>query len=135
MKIATDSYTIKCNVKISNGINNIVNLINILYFNKLIRIYAYVLRFINNCKKLTSKLTEILDIVELDNSLRILIKSFQSESFHDETQTVLDKKTCPVNLTYCHLLHLWILLAFLEFQVEIKTPNSNMTKSTPLYWM
>lgn len=95
-KMINNSYTIKCNVETSNGINNnFLNIDKYSNFNKLVRIYAYVLRFINNCQKPTLKLTEALDVEENDKSLKLLIKCSQSESFCDEIQTVLDKKALP----------------------------------------
>ncbi|KAL0852653.1 hypothetical protein ABMA27_012494 [Loxostege sticticalis] len=60
-------------------------------FSRLRRIFAYVLRFINNCKG-KNKITGCLNIEELDMSLKSLIKISQAEMFHEELKLLSESK-------------------------------------------
>jgi hypothetical protein len=51
---------------------------------RLIRIFAFVLRFVNNCKKEKQKLSGPLNLTELNDSHTILMKCCQLESFSTE---------------------------------------------------
>ena len=55
---------------------------------KLKRIYSYVLRFLNNCNKNNSKLTGPLNADELNQSLKMLLKFSQAESFPKELSCI-----------------------------------------------
>ncbi|KAL0870369.1 hypothetical protein ABMA27_005379 [Loxostege sticticalis] len=57
-------------------------------FNKLKRIYAYFLRFVNNINKNKTKISGSLEVEELNKAQTILIKFSQFETFHSEIQTI-----------------------------------------------
>lgn len=71
--------------RISTG--NLINFENYSNANKLIRIVAYILRFINNCKT-KSKNKCSLEPNELKQSLEYLLKTSQRESFMAEIETL-----------------------------------------------
>lgn len=55
---------------------------------KLKRIFAYVLRFAHNCRKPENKRKDYLQIHEINNSLTLLIKIAQQQSFPSEINTL-----------------------------------------------
>ncbi|XP_049878086.1 uncharacterized protein LOC126375230 isoform X4 [Pectinophora gossypiella] len=75
----------------SQVIHKFINFENYSNANKLKRIFAYVFRFITNCKT-SNKNKSPLNEVELKNSLNFLIKRAQSESFSSEIETLSNGK-------------------------------------------
>lgn len=90
MKISTDSNNVKCHIEIVA--NKFIQFDRFSNYNKLKRVYGYVLRFVNNCKNKNSKLTGTLQVTELNQSLAILVKFSQLDSFTDEVQSILANK-------------------------------------------
>ncbi|XP_049873592.1 uncharacterized protein LOC126373008 isoform X4 [Pectinophora gossypiella] len=75
----------------SQVIHKFINFENYSNANKLKRIFAYVFRFITNCKT-SNKNKSPLNEVELKNSLNFLIKRAQGESFSSEIETLSNGK-------------------------------------------
>ncbi|KPJ16510.1 hypothetical protein RR48_08101 [Papilio machaon] len=61
-------------------------------FDKLKRIVAYILRFINKCRKTAIQKTGAPDIEELDKSLNLLVRQAQFESFATEINNISNNK-------------------------------------------
>lgn len=75
-----------------------VSFIDVTRYSKLVRaqrVAAWVLRFIHNSKDPQNKLSGILSVDELNNSLYNLIKLAQFESFPIEVQCLKNKKPLP----------------------------------------
>lgn len=72
------------NTKPENKKSELIKFENYSNSSKLKRIFAYVLRFINNCKKENTKSIGSLKHNELEQSLNYLIQIAQLESFKDE---------------------------------------------------
>nr|XP_049702535.1 uncharacterized protein LOC126055847 [Helicoverpa armigera] len=81
---------IECHTTI---VNNIIEFEKYSNFNKLIRIYAYVQRFVHNCLNKNSRISGPLDVKELDKSLFTLVRLSQLDSYSDEIKLISDKKT------------------------------------------
>nr|XP_049701803.1 uncharacterized protein LOC126055663 [Helicoverpa armigera] len=81
---------IECHTTI---VNNIIEFEKYSNFNKLIRIYAYVQRFVHNCLNKNSRISGPLDVKELDKSLLTLVRLSQLDSYSDEIKLISDKKT------------------------------------------
>lgn len=64
---------------------------------KLQRVVSLCLRFINNCRNKASKKVGELTLPELDNSLFILIKIAQTESFHNDRECLKRSKPLPTS--------------------------------------
>lgn len=81
---------VKNNIKVYNSseIRNFVDFCRYSNSNRLIRIYAYVFRFINNCKT-KNRNGDPLVTSEIDNSRNFLIKQCQLESYSSEINTLL----------------------------------------------
>ncbi|CAH2093398.1 unnamed protein product [Euphydryas editha] len=65
--------------------------------NRLKRVYCYVLRFINNCRKQNDKVSGPLSVTELNRALNILCKFSQRESFDSEIKLILSNRPLPRN--------------------------------------
>ncbi|KAH9628768.1 hypothetical protein HF086_005393 [Spodoptera exigua] len=70
-------------------VNNIIEFEKYSNFNKLIRIYAYVQRFVHNCLNKNSRISEPLDVKELDKSLLTLVRQEHERLFHAGPQHLL----------------------------------------------
>ncbi|XP_048483697.1 uncharacterized protein LOC125488552 isoform X1 [Plutella xylostella] len=71
--------------------------------NKIVRLYAYILRFLNNTNKINNKLnTSYLTSSELHNSLLQIIKYEQSQYFSAEIECLSKGKKLTGNLTNLH---------------------------------
>jgi hypothetical protein len=69
----------------SNGSKNQFNLISkFSTFSKLVRVTAYILRFINNIRKSEQKLTGQLTVKERQTAERVVIKIIQNDQFSEE---------------------------------------------------
>nr|CAI5836205.1 unnamed protein product [Callosobruchus analis] len=64
-------------------------------FLRLQRVLAYVLRFLNSCKMQNKRRVGVLSREELDDSLRLLIKTVQLECFEVEYNCLLKGKQIP----------------------------------------
>nr|CAI5841831.1 unnamed protein product [Callosobruchus analis] len=79
-----------------NNQNVVLNLIDkFSSFLRLQRVLAYVLRFLNSCKKQNKRRVGVLSREELDDSLRLLIKTVQLECFEVEYNCLLKGKQIP----------------------------------------
>lgn len=85
-----DLPEVKNTIKVHNATNvpNFVDFTRYSNSNRLIRIYAYVFRFINNCKN-KNRNGSPLQNSELDNSREFLIRKCQLETFSLEINTLL----------------------------------------------
>ncbi|XP_047032142.1 uncharacterized protein LOC124638995 isoform X2 [Helicoverpa zea] len=71
--------------------------------NKIVRLLAYILRFLNNINKNNSKInTNYLQSSELDNALMLLIKYEQSIYFKSEIKAISNNKSLKGNLVELH---------------------------------
>lgn len=77
---------VQCYVHVKTTPKTVVEFDKYSNLNKLIRVYGYILRFLNNCRNGNQKATGPLEIEELDKAQNILIKISQSESFGDTLQ-------------------------------------------------
>jgi hypothetical protein len=85
-------------VRVSLNIRHLENVIpfeNYSNYNKLLRVTAYVLRFIKNCKHNTTKVMGILTASELEESMMLLVKLSQYYSFPSEIHLILNSKGVP----------------------------------------
>lgn len=64
-------------------------------FNRLSRIFAYVLRFVNNCNKNKQKYSGPINSDEINNSVMLLIQIGQLQSFSFEIGLLKQRKTLP----------------------------------------
>nr|CAI5825550.1 unnamed protein product [Callosobruchus analis] len=79
-----------------NNQNVVLNLIDkFSSFLRLQRVLAYVLRFLNSCKMQNKRRVGVLSREELDDSLRLLIKTVQLECFEVEYNCLLKGKQIP----------------------------------------
>nr|CAI5825554.1 unnamed protein product [Callosobruchus analis] len=82
--------------KLGNNQNVVLNLIDkFSSFLRLQRVLAYVLRFLNSCKMQNKRRVGVLSREELDDSLRLLIKTVQLECFEVEYNCLLKGKQIP----------------------------------------
>ncbi|KAG7304901.1 hypothetical protein JYU34_010297 [Plutella xylostella] len=88
-----DLPEIKTNVSTELKTDDLINFSDYSNSNKLIRIIAYVLRFINNCKNINKIQTEILQPNEIENSLTYLVKLSQQSAFSSELDTLHKKQS------------------------------------------
>lgn len=72
--------------------NNVIQIERFSNLTKLKRVYGYVFRFINNCKKSNLKLTGPLQVDELNKSLLTLVKHSQRNSFNEEYNAIKNNK-------------------------------------------
>ncbi|XP_050675186.1 uncharacterized protein LOC126972451 isoform X2 [Leptidea sinapis] len=79
----------------SNIIHNLIHKKS--NYTHLIRTFAYILRFIFNCKNPKSKLTNFLSPSEISNSETILLQSVQQEMFPEEYKLIKSGKNIPSN--------------------------------------
>ncbi|XP_045450168.1 uncharacterized protein LOC123658922 [Melitaea cinxia] len=83
--------------KVDTKINNcsLVKFEKYSRYDKLKRIVAYVLRFINKCRK-NAVSNDVIEPEELENSLMLLVKQAQLESFANELYTIAKDKSLPL---------------------------------------
>lgn len=86
------AYHINTSLSIENSISALFSKIS--NFNSLQRIVAYVIRFINKCRKLSFQ-SGTLTTMELNNSLHIILKFSQQESFSEEYNLLKVGKQLP----------------------------------------
>ncbi|XP_045458277.1 uncharacterized protein LOC123668590 [Melitaea cinxia] len=83
--------------KVDTKINNcsVVKFEKYSRYDKLKRIVAYVLRFINKCRK-NAVSNDVIEPEELENSLMLLVKQAQLESFANELYTIAKDRSLPL---------------------------------------
>ncbi|XP_049886695.1 uncharacterized protein LOC126381237 [Pectinophora gossypiella] len=87
----------------ATDLSDVVNFERFSRFTTLQRSMAYVLRFINNVRNKTTKVTGTLTTDELKSSLLMLVKLHQSKCFSKEINILLNKQNLPVS---SHILSL-----------------------------
>ena len=73
------------------GVHQCININRYSKLTKLYRVTAYVLRFINNSKGTSAKLTRPLTAVELNHAQKLQVKSIQQEIYPDELSNLQSK--------------------------------------------
>ncbi|XP_047992482.1 uncharacterized protein LOC125231164 [Leguminivora glycinivorella] len=86
----TKPLKIMCHAVVTD--DNVVQFDKFSDFSRMKRVFAYVLRFINNCKRNNPKLSGQLDVTELDHSLQCLVKACQSECFDADIKDISQNK-------------------------------------------
>lgn len=72
-------------------------------FKRLIRITAYIKRFIKNCKTKNTKQSNYLTALELDEARLHLITLSQQATFHEELESLTNKTNLPTRNRLCAL--------------------------------
>ena len=84
----TETSTV-CNL----GVHQCIDINRYSKLSKLYRVTAYVLRFINNSRRTSSRLTTPLTAAELDRAQKLWIKSIQQETYYNELSTLQSKSS------------------------------------------
>lgn len=104
--------SLQCDV--NTGISQVINIEKYSKYSKLLRVTAYVLRFIDNCRNKT-KLTNVLTSAELERAERRWLKSCQENTYLDEITSLKSNK--PTRLPLVKQLCLFVDITVL-FDVE-----------------
>ena len=64
-------------------------------YNKLLRVTALILRFVNNCKRKSQRQIDFLTTIELQNAHRMLVRKTQHETYAAEIGTLASKNQLP----------------------------------------
>ena len=75
------------------GVHQCIDIDRYSKLSKLYRVTAYVLRFINNCKKTSPRLNTPLTAVELNHAQKLWIKSVQQETYYNELSNLQSKSS------------------------------------------
>lgn len=91
----SDLPEVKSNVcvNVDSETNHVINFDKYSNFSRLQRSFAYVLRFVHNCKHSNNKLTGVLQPDELKASLEELVRLAQQELFSSEVKTLHSQRT------------------------------------------
>ena len=87
--------SLQCDV--NAGINKIIYNVKYSKYSKLLRVTAYIFRFINNCQKKTRLINELTS-AELDHTERRWLKSCQENTYPDEITSLKSKKSTRLPL-------------------------------------
>lgn len=101
-------------------------------FNKLSRIFAYVLRFINNCNKNKQRYSGPINSDEINNSVMLLIKFSQLQSFSFEIGLLKQRKTLPHKNKLLQLTPIIDSNDILRVGGRLENSNYNFDKKHPI---
>ena len=92
-EIETTTLMVKANVIATSGVHQVIDINNFSKLTRLLRVTAYVLRFVNNLRKLPQQSNGPLTAVELFLAQKLWIKSAQLENFPTEITHLKSKSS------------------------------------------
>ncbi|XP_053399566.1 uncharacterized protein LOC128556996 [Mercenaria mercenaria] len=91
----TTKISVVCSIKCSTneGIHQVINIEKYNKYFKLLRVTAYILRFISNCRNTQTKLTDELTTAEFENAEIRWLKCCQESTYPDEMSSLKSNTT------------------------------------------
>ena len=80
------------NPAILTGVHSVVDITHYSRYTKLIRVTAFILRFVNNCRRPHTRKLSRLSVHELHEAEKMWLRSCQSTSYHEEIDNLQSKK-------------------------------------------